>query len=303
MFISSIRYNSHSRYPQHWQNGFFDRTSLYSLGFICHLGHDGDPCPIGPPPRNLTIIDTNGWHKVRVGFCTCDTKLPWNERYRQLLRMRWYPASFNRPRTAFSFDLLETYHKLTLQGKLNLFDFYLVTMQKSDNQGRSKTMVINLWLLPFNVAQEPFNSIDITRSHAALGSGEISKASNVAVVPIKHTLFPQQHLDHSRSSVPPARIPGETFQKTGTLPQTLTSEYFYLRVHNTRNQNFPRWMYAQFIAVDANFKLKLKNRKINDPELGSGWSYFVENSAYTNHVADNTQDQEVDHILNMRVSS
>lgn len=84
----------------------------------------------------------NGWHKVQVMFCTCnDTNTPWDERYRQLLRMRWYPASFNRPRTAFSFDLLETYHKLTLQGKLNLYDFYLAIMQKTDNQGRLKKMV------------------------------------------------------------------------------------------------------------------------------------------------------------------
>ena len=58
--------------------------------------------------------------------------------------MRWYPASFSCPQTAFSFDLLETYHKLTLQGKINLYDFYLAIMQKSDNQGRSKTIVRGL---------------------------------------------------------------------------------------------------------------------------------------------------------------
>lgn len=55
--------------------------------------------------------------------------------------MKWYPASFNRPKTAFTFDLLDTYHKLTLQGKLNLYDFYTATMQKSDNCGRRKVIV------------------------------------------------------------------------------------------------------------------------------------------------------------------
>ena len=129
---------------QRWQNGFFDRSSLHSLGFICHLGHDGNPCTMGSPSHDLTIIDANGWHKVQVRFCGCDASAPWHERYRQLLRMRWYPASFNRPRTAFSFDLLDTYHKITLQGKLNLYDFYLSIMQKSDNQGRSKTVVSDL---------------------------------------------------------------------------------------------------------------------------------------------------------------
>jgi hypothetical protein len=57
--------------------------------------------------------------------------------------------------------------------------------------------------------------------------------------------------------------------------------------------SFLRWIYAQFIAVDANFKLKLKNRRIEDPELGSGWSYFVENSQYTRHVARNPREKDV----------
>ena len=52
-------------------------------------------------------------------------------------------------------------------------------------------------------------------------------------------------------------------------------------------------MYAQFIAVDANFRLKSKNREIKDPELGSGWSYFVENVAYTQHVAANPREEDV----------
>ena len=68
----------------------------------------------------------------------------WHEHYRQLIRMGWYPASFNHPRTMFSFDLLGTYHKVTLQGKLNLYDFYLAIMHKSDNQGRTKPVVRNL---------------------------------------------------------------------------------------------------------------------------------------------------------------
>jgi len=129
---------------QYWRNGFFDRTSLHSLGHICHLGHDGDPCPIETPSHNLIIIDMNGWHRVRVRFCTCNANTTWNERYRQLLRMSWYPASCDCPQTAFSFDLLETHHKVSFQGKLNLYDFYLSIMQKSDNQGRSKMMVSDL---------------------------------------------------------------------------------------------------------------------------------------------------------------
>jgi hypothetical protein len=56
---------------------------------------------------------------------------------------------------------------------------------------------------------------------------------------------------------------------------------------------FTGWIYAQFIAVDANFKLKSKNRQIKDPELGSGWSYFVENTPYVQHVANNPHEKDV----------
>lgn len=61
---------------------------------------------------------------------------------------------------------------------------------------------------------------------------------------------------------------------------------------------FLSWIYAQFIAIDANFRLKLKNRQLNDPELGSGWFYFVENSAYTSHVEKSLIEEEVRCIPN-----
>ena len=52
-------------------------------------------------------------------------------------------------------------------------------------------------------------------------------------------------------------------------------------------------MYSCFLAVDANFRLKLKRRGIADPEIGSGWSYFVENEQYSKHVSRNTIETEV----------
>lgn len=83
----------------------------------------------------------NGIHHVNVQFCTCTESVGWVENYRQLLRAGWYPASFERPKTAFTFDVLDTYHKLSLQGKLNLYDFYLSILQKTDNCGRKKVIV------------------------------------------------------------------------------------------------------------------------------------------------------------------
>ena len=54
-----------------------------------------------------------------------------------------------------------------------------------------------------------------------------------------------------------------------------------------------RWLYSLFLAVDTNFRLKLKDHKIKDPELRSRWAYFVETDRYIEHVSQNTNDVEV----------
>lgn len=42
-----------------------------------------------------------------------------------------------------------------------------------------------------------------------------------------------------------------------------------------------RWLYTLVLAIDANFRLKSKDRGVkNDALLGPGWAYFVEPNAY-----------------------
>lgn len=100
----------------------------------------------------MLVIDVNGVHYVTVQFCSCTGAAGWVESYRQLLRVGWYPASFQKPKTAFTFDVLDTYHKLALQGKLNLHDFYSAILQKTDNCGQKKVLVsaVSLIMLPLH---------------------------------------------------------------------------------------------------------------------------------------------------------
>src|SRR6266481_7040138 len=45
------------------------------------------------------------------------------------------------------------------------------------------------------------------------------------------------------------------------------------------------WIYTLYLAMDANFRLKLRNRHIkNDPELGPGWAYCVDEKQYQNEM-------------------
>jgi hypothetical protein len=46
------------------------------------------------------------------------------------------------------------------------------------------------------------------------------------------------------------------------------------------------WLYALFLAIDANFRLKRKkvSSEERDPSLGGGWSFFVEEKGYKEHL-------------------
>ena len=54
-----------------------------------------------------------------------------------------------------------------------------------------------------------------------------------------------------------------------------------------------KYIYTQFLAVDGNFKLQLKDRGITDPELAPGWAYFVEEEKYQDFIKDFVDQPEV----------
>jgi hypothetical protein len=124
-----------SRTLQQWNGSFFVRTSLRDLGLVVHLGHQGLPCSSsrGRILDNFTVVNTNGIHTVTVRFCAC-----YGEHLQpkfQLLRCSWLPASTEDPHTAFTFEVLNAYHLLSLQGKVSREDYYLSISRHTDNTG------------------------------------------------------------------------------------------------------------------------------------------------------------------------
>lgn len=53
------------------------------------------------------------------------------------------------------------------------------------------------------------------------------------------------------------------------------------------------FLYTLFMACDANFRLKLKNRKLRDIDLSPGWGYYVPEKEYYAHLKDRIGDTEV----------
>jgi hypothetical protein len=57
-----------------------------------------------------------------------------------------------------------------------------------------------------------------------------------------------------------------------------------------------RWLYALFVAIDANFRLKRRivSKDSTDPGLSRGWAYFVDETAYKAYLLDHSsKPQEV----------
>lgn len=126
-----------------WNGKHHGRVHLKDLGLVIQLGHPpGRRCPSPAlAPAGFVVIDTNGMHAVNLQFCECDKIHKNGTRLQQLMRYKLFPATLDRTTTCGTFRLLEQFHLLTLQSKINVYDFYLSLQKMSDNTGLSKQHV------------------------------------------------------------------------------------------------------------------------------------------------------------------
>jgi hypothetical protein len=55
---------------------------------------------------------------------------------------------------------------------------------------------------------------------------------------------------------------------------------------------FHRFLYQLYVAIDANFKLKAKNRGAKAVILSDGYGYVVQDTDYARHLSENTDDMK-----------
>lgn len=114
---------------------------LSELGLRVQLGHDGRPCPcLLRELQNFLVFNLSGAYPVNANYCNYNPIQPLDWRV-QLLRKQWFLAMFLHPQTVFTFDLLKTFHKLTLQAKTNPYDFYHTIIWKTDNANLNLSIV------------------------------------------------------------------------------------------------------------------------------------------------------------------
>ena len=81
---------------------------------------------------------------------------------------------------------------------------------------------------------------------------------------------------------------------------------FLNHFHFVLSLSLRRFLYALFIAVDGNFKLKGKERNLKDVELMPGWGAYVPQDEYQTHIANYVDEPEVSNsviYLNIQYST
>ncbi|TDL14508.1 hypothetical protein BD410DRAFT_733990, partial [Rickenella mellea] len=243
---------SHKHHPLHriefWTGDFWKKSSLHALGLIVPLGHMGDVCKYSTK-TDLTVIDTTGIHTVSVNFCECPfASVPHRT---QLLRVRWWPATIDRPHTVATFTALDTFLQLSLQSKINMYDFYWSLVHLTDNTGTQKLKErYKEWLRCVHEYRHVYIAKRSARGHDP-GGVQATKPGECTV------------------ECPACPQPGRN------LPEGW---------ENAEHKD--RYKYALFLAMDANFRLKLKERGIRDEPLGDGWAYFVPSRPFKEHLSN-----------------
>jgi CxC2 like cysteine cluster associated with KDZ transposases len=98
------------------------------------------------------VFDVTGVHVVNITYCECGTAGSLIPPRVQLLRNRWFPATWNRPGTAFTFRLLNFLHKLQSTSKVNLYDFHNAMISVLDGSGLSKPLVRTSFLASTSIS-------------------------------------------------------------------------------------------------------------------------------------------------------
>lgn len=110
---------------------------MKALGLRVQLGHPPhERCPEPLEAHTaFVVLHTNGIHEVAVDVCDCEHRVAAGPPEVQMLRMGWFPATDDRPRTCATLSCLSLFLLNTWQAKTTAYDFYKMLEKLTDNTG------------------------------------------------------------------------------------------------------------------------------------------------------------------------
>ncbi|KAJ7258013.1 hypothetical protein C8J57DRAFT_1646556 [Mycena rebaudengoi] len=250
-----------------WNGQFFDQKTLRELEVRLQLGHwheAQNQCPVPKrlPNDSFVIIDDHGVHEVFVDFCGCGRG---GSHVQQLLRAQLFPVTTTRPATAATFSVLRRFHLLSFESKCSMYEFYHSLARETDNTSTKPSKNrYHEWRRMTRKYRNLQMAERAGRGHDP-GSCAATSAGECAVL------------------CPACPQPGKNLLDNWC--ETAEEHQF---------------LYALYLAMDANFRLKRKDvsSEKKDPGLGEGWAFFCELKEYMEHVnAHWNQPQERSHCV------
>ncbi|KAJ7699410.1 hypothetical protein B0H16DRAFT_1749444 [Mycena metata] len=268
----------HRDHPFHvietWNGTFFTANSLWALGLRIQLGHKrGKPCPgmlartkedwdhiheIERKGGTFCVVDDKVIHEVGLDFCSCGTAA---DRAVQLLRARLFPSTTTRPSSAATFRVLRRFHKLSFESKCSAYEFYNALARETNNTGnfqpRNRYSEFLRMTREWRYVQEMKR---FGRVHVVEGLRNIPAGACALLCPA----CPQ---------------PGKNLPADGEWRKAPPGK---------------RFLYALFVAIDANFRMKRKqvSSEEADPDLNKGAAFFSEVHEYMVHVKDHWEMEQ-----------
>ncbi|KAG1879029.1 hypothetical protein F4604DRAFT_1880057 [Suillus subluteus] len=281
-----LQMSQHHHNPFHWisqWNGqFFEQSCLAQAGLVIHLGHDGKQCPaladrwdlfegdehedqlepedlpfvLGPefqPKENtMVIIDKSGVHRLEIRCCNCPNALSPDI---QMFRHGFFPASFNRPKTAFTFRVLDDFLLDNLECGTSAMNYY------------SKLRRMTSSMFPHLVPDRYRELMRVARQWRQLktmkwhGFGHRSDIPSTGELALFCPACPQ---------------PGINVLVAGD--ESLDDD----------DKNSPSWKYTRSFVMDGNFKAEHLHpiKPFDEVWLSDGLGFMVGKDRYKMHLAE-----------------
>ncbi|KAJ7058293.1 hypothetical protein C8F01DRAFT_1305830 [Mycena amicta] len=277
----------HRRTPLHivkeWMGNFWAAVALHSIEDpsllkndspndpawkrlpVYQLGHHGHPCVRPTPglndkPKLLVVINANGVFTLNIRFCSCPKSLR-NDAIAQLMSNAWYPAM------CATFEALELFRHLNVVGNLSAHDF-VGTLERRMDPTRVESVPDRYKVFSCMSRQYRFLKRAKRAGLAHEPDGWSTKDGE------------ERKVKHGALAVKCWACPDPNFNLPHGWDQCAPEDEF---------------LYSLMLALDANFCLKnrIRANETQDPSLGCGWGYFVENGPYKEHLQDYVAEADV----------
>ncbi|KAJ7029541.1 hypothetical protein C8F04DRAFT_962701 [Mycena alexandri] len=273
LFCTPCMVRLHSDNPFHviktWNGIFFVGTTLWELGLRIQLGHKrAEVCP-GTSARTaeewekikdvtFCVVDDKVIHEVGLDFCTCGGAQPHQI---QLLCACLYPSTTVRPSSAATFHVLRRFHKLSFESKCSAYEFYNALARETNNTGNFQPR--NRYSEFLRMTREWRHIQELKRSGCIHIPGQIREipAGFCALL------------------CPACPQPGKNLPVGGAWKEAPRPK---------------RYLYALFLAIDANFQMKRKqvSSEEADPGLNRGCVFYSDVKAYMEHVGAHWETEQ-----------